>query len=154
MKRLLPTLLAAGTLAACGSDPEVTPLTCEQGSEAFVAALASAPEQVVLEDGSPISACLIESQSPGELAEVGSQLIAAAEALNEQALRRPAGETTVELGYLVGAVERGASDTGGVHADLVRRINAAARFTDDGELPPASFERAFGTGYAAGRESG
>ena len=41
-----------------------------------------------------------------------------------------------------------------IHTDLVRRLNSAARFTLTGGTPPASFERAFGRGYAAGHSSG
>ena len=33
-------------------------------------------------------------------------------------------------------------------------LNSAARFSPDGSLPPAEFERTFGRGYAAGLESG
>jgi hypothetical protein len=60
----------------------------------------------------------------------------------------------VDLGYLVGAVQRGASETGGIHADLVRRLDAAARFSEGGKPLPVSFERAFGQGYAAGQREG
>ena len=51
-------------------------------------------------------------------------------------------------------VQEGASSTGGIHKDLVIRLDAAARFTEGGEPLPVEFERAFGEGYAAGQASG
>ncbi len=157
MKRLLSALPVAGVLAlsACGSsDPESTPTSCLDGSRAYLTALEAAPEQVMLDGSVPISDCLVPDQPSGALADVGSSVVSAATTLNKQAQSRPASEATVELGYLVGSVERGAEDTQGVHADLVRRINTAARFRRDGELPGIAFERNFGAGYAVGRESG
>ena len=41
-----------------------------------------------------------------------------------------------------------------IHTDLVRRLNSSARFSETGGALPASFERAFGRGYAAGQRSG
>jgi hypothetical protein len=60
----------------------------------------------------------------------------------------------VRLGYLVGAVQEGAAATGGIHEDLVLRLDAAARFTGGRDAFGARFERAFGVGYAAGQEHG
>jgi hypothetical protein len=77
-------------------------------------------------------------------------MVVTATRLNTDARRNPSGEQAVQLGYLVGAIERGAE---GIHADLVRRVNSAARSSPEGLLP-AEFERTFGEGYAAGLESG
>ncbi|HSI81256.1 MAG TPA: hypothetical protein VK919_11475 [Solirubrobacterales bacterium] len=63
-------------------------------------------------------------------------------------------DDAVRLGYLVGAVEAGAADTGGIHEDLVLRLNSAAGFAGDGGSLGARFERGFGEGHAAGRERG
>ncbi|MEJ7875914.1 MAG: hypothetical protein WKF62_04570 [Solirubrobacterales bacterium] len=46
------------------------------------------------------------------------------------------------------------ADTRGIHADLVIRLAAAARFNEGGKPLPIEFERAFGEGYAAGQASG
>ena len=63
--------------------------------------------------------------------------------------------TIVRLGYLVGAVQEGASGTGGIHQDLVLRLDSAARYTGPGGKPfGAAFERSFGEGYAAGQAGG
>jgi hypothetical protein len=146
----IPLALAAialGGASACGSsEPEDAPAACLTPSATYVRALAAAPEEVRLEAGTPISDCLVPEQTGGQLATVGEQMIAAATALNEEARQDPAGAAAVRLGYLVGAVERGRE---GIHADLVRRLNAAARYSPEGLLP-AEFERSFGEGYAAG----
>ncbi len=64
-------------------------------------------------------------------------------------------ETTVALGYLVGAVARGAESTGGIHQDLVLRINSAARYAGEGgDALGAEFERSFGQGYSAAQAGG
>lgn len=156
MKRLLPALLLAGSLglAACGSsDPEPTPSACLAGSGAYLEALRDAPEQALLEGSVPIADCLVPDQSAGEINTAGEAMVLAATELNRRVQRSPAGESARQLGYLVGSVEEGASTTGGIHTDLVRRVNSAARFSEDAEALPASFERAFGEAYAAARAS-
>lgn len=142
----------AVALAACGSsEPEGTPSACEGTRADYVRILARAPEGVAFDDGTTISECLVPEQSGGELAAVGEEMIAAATTLNTIARDDPTSLAAVQLGYLVGAVEKGSE---GIHADLVRRLNAAARFTPGGGLLPAEFERTFGRGYSAGLESG
>jgi hypothetical protein len=147
-----PALVAIALAAGCGgSDDEgETPQACGGTAAEYRAALASAPGDVALEDATPISDCLPAQQSSGDLAETGQILIATATDLNADARRNPTGPAAVQLGFLVGAIERGADS---IHADLVRRVNSAARFSADGLLP-AEFERTFGRGYSAGLESG
>ena len=154
MKRGMLAALAGLALIGCGDDEAETPSACIADSDAYLAALAEAPGQVRLAGETPISDCLVEAQSGGELAQVGESMIGAATVLNREAVKDPAGEATLQLGYLVGAVQEGASTTGGIHEDLVRRLDTAARFNEGGEPLPAAFERAFGEGYAAGQASG
>ena len=145
--------LAAGALAlgACGSDDETdVAAACLGDASAYASALRSAPDEVRLDGETPISECLVPNQEGGQLATIGRQMVVAATRLNTDARRDPAGPEAVQLGYLVGAIERGGE---GIHADLVRRVNSAARFGPEGLLP-AEFERTFGQGYAAGLESG
>jgi hypothetical protein len=154
VKRGMLAALAGLALIGCGDDEAETPSACIADSDAYLAALADAPGQVRLAGETPISGCLVEAQSGGELAQVGESIIGAATVLNAEAVKDPAGEATIQLGYLVGAVQEGASTTGGIHEDLVRRLDTAARFNEGGEPLPAVFERAFGEGYAAGQASG
>jgi hypothetical protein len=150
----LVILAPLALLAACSSSEEETPAACLGSSGAYLEALKGAPAEVRLDDGTPISGCLVTDQDPADLGQVGEAVVEAATELNAAARRDPGGEDTVRLGYLVGAVQRGASDTDGIHADLVRRLDAAARFAEGGDPLPVSFERAFGRGYAAGQEAG
>jgi hypothetical protein len=147
--------LGALALAGCGSSGgSDTPAACLAPASAYVRALTAAPGEVRLDGDTAISSCLTEGQSGGQLATVGDSMVTAATKLNAAALRDPAGQATVSLGYLDGAVHEGASTTGGIHADLVRRVDAAARFNPGGGSPGAEFERGFGKGYAAGQQTG
>ena len=154
-RRAAAAIVAAVALgvAGCSSqEDEETPSACLSSSAGYLQALRTAPGEVRLEGETPISDCLTPEQEGGQLAEVGSTMIEAATRLNGEARADPSGEATVQLGYLTGAVGRGADS---IHADLVRRLNAAARFSPGGSgLLSAEFERTFGQGYAAGNESG
>jgi hypothetical protein len=109
---------------------------------------------VRLDGETPISDCFSATQPAGDQAQVGQAVIESATELNAGARRDPGGGDTVRLGYLVGAVQEGASHASGIDADLVRRLDTAARFNPGGGTLGAAFERAFGKGYAAGREGG
>jgi hypothetical protein len=153
-KRVAVALLAGAMLliAGCGnSQDDQAPASCLVGNEAYLKALERAPAPVLLGSTTPISDCLVPEQDAGELASIGQEMIVAATKLNAESRRDPTGQAPVELGYLLGAISKGADP---IHTDLVRRINSAARFSESGGTLPASFERAFGRGYAAGRTSG
>jgi hypothetical protein len=154
VKRGILIALAGALLVGCGSEDEQAPTACLGGKDVYLAALAGAPGEVRLEDGTPIGDCLVEAQAGGELGQVGEGMVAAATELNRRVQEDPAGEAATQLGYLVGAVQEAASTTGGIHEDLVLRLDSAARFSRGGNGFPASFERAFGAGYAAGQASG
>jgi hypothetical protein len=158
VRSILISAAAAAALVSggCGdSEQPQTPVACLAPASAYLSALEDAPNPVTLADGTKISGCVVREQPPGPLAEVGRSVIGAATRLNADARgHSAASDAAVELGYLVGAVQEGAASTGGIHEDLKRRLDAAARFVPGGELPPLSFERAFGTGYAAGQATG
>lgn len=147
--------MAALALSACGSgEPPATPAACLEPPDSYLAALEAAPGEVRLGGETPISACLTEEQEPGTLAGVGESAVAAANQLNREVRDRFEAEPALRLGYLVGAIEQGAESTGGIHRDLVLRLNTAARFSGGGGQLGAEFERAFGEGYAAAQASG
>jgi hypothetical protein len=155
----LTTLLALSlAFAACGSDEgneSQTPVACTTDPRDYVEALSGAPEEVLLDGETPISDCIVPDQSPADLSDIGGALVEASSELNAEAREDPAGEASLQLGYLVGSVEEGASTTQGAHADLVRRLSASARYAGpQGGTLPAAFERQFGAGYAAAREAG
>jgi hypothetical protein len=137
-------------LAGCGSDDgDEAPSACRADSRTYLEVLRAAPGPVRV-DGIPISDCLTPSQEGGELAQIGEQMVVAATQLNAEASRDPGGRAAVQLGYLIGAASKGADS---IHADLILRLNSAARFSA-GEAPPPAFNRAFNRGYEAGQESG
>jgi hypothetical protein len=148
-------VLLAALVAGCGSSGESsTPLACLAPTGQYLQALRDAPGEVRLAGQTAISDCLSGTQAAGDQAQVGQTVIEAATELNAQARRDPSGDDTVRLGYLVGAVQEGASHASGVDADLVRRLDTAARFEPSGGSLGVAFERAFGKGYAAGQQSG
>src|SRR5215211_4313116 len=143
--------VAGAVLAGCGSSQnDQAPAACRVPNEGYLRALERAPGPVRLAATTPISACLVPEQEAGQLGTIGHEMIIAATKLNAEARKDPAGKASIELGYLLGAVSKGADS---IHTDLVRRLNSAARFSETGAALPASFERAFGRGYAAGRSS-
>jgi hypothetical protein len=146
MRRLAFPILALALLAAgCGGNEDPTPVACLEGPTFYLGGG---------RDGVLISECLAESQSGGGLANVGTAMLAAATKLNAEARAEPGGEAALRLGYLLGAAQRGAERTEGIHAELIRRLTAAARYSPgDRPLPPA-FRRAYRRGFEAGFERG
>ena len=151
----LAALLAlAAILAGCGNAKDSsTPVACLEGTGAYMKALAAAPGEATLADGTPISECLADNQQGGDLATVGEAMVETATKLNAEARAEPGGPAAVRLGYLLGAAERGASQTGGIHAELVRRLTVAARYSPQPPLPSA-VQRAYREGFEAGRDHG
>jgi hypothetical protein len=151
---LVLACLVALTVAGCGrSESDATPSACLDGARAYTAALAAAPGRVELSGGVPISDCLAENQSGGNLATVGEALVEAATKLNAEARGEPGGTANLQLGYLLGAVQRGAERTEGIHADLIRRLTVAARYSPEGPLPQA-FLATYRQGFDAGHVGG
>lgn len=147
-------ILLTLAIAACGDGEQSTPDACLGGSGTFGTALERSPTDARLADGVRISDCLIPNQPAGELISVGSALIKVTEGLNAAARATAGGPANVALGFLVGAVQRGAEQTGGIHADLLRRLETAARYSPGGEPLPAGFEASYEKGYAGGRDHG
>lgn len=154
--RTLPLLaLAALVVAGCGSGGEsATPTACLGPRADYLKALQSAPGEVRLAGETPISDCFSGTQGAGDQAQVGGTVVGVATELNAAARRDPRGRDAVMLGYLAGAVREGASHSSGIATDLVRRLDAAARFNPGSGTLGAAFERAFGKGYAAGQDGG
>ena len=141
-------------VAGCGGQDEATPVACLEGAGAYEKALAAAPGEVRLQGETPISDCLVRNQSGGELAGVGEAMVTAATELNAEARAEPGRDAALRLGYLLGAVQRGAEGSEGIHSDLVRRLTVAARYAPGKDPLPPAFYRAYRTGYAAGQSEG
>ena len=124
------------------------PLACSAGPEEVQAALEAAPRPVRV-DGTPLSACIDARSDAADLQTVGSSLVAVAAELGGQAARRPEGRAAVQLGYLVGAMQRGAgrANAQGINSELMRRVEL--------ELDPVGpGSRAVDEGIRAGRRTG
>lgn len=152
-RSLLAAALLAFAIFGCGTTDEETPTACLAGPGAYLRALEAAPGDVRLEGEAPISDCLPGNQEAGALTTVGASLVSAATRLNSEARAQPDSGAALELGYLIGAAERGAEDTEGIHAELLRRLGFAARFSPEGPLP-ADFMRDYRRGFDAGRAGG
>ncbi len=152
--RIAIALLALGVLVGCGQPSDTTPIACLEGEGAYLKALDTAPAAVKLRSETLISECLAENQQAGDLATVGTALVEVATKLNAEARVEPGGDANLRLGYLLGAAERGASQTDGIHVELIRRLTAAARYSPDNRPPSATFLRVYREGFDAGQAGG
>ena len=148
------TFAAAALATGCGGVKGSTPVACLNGPGAYMKALAAAPGTVKLSGETPISDCLVENQQGGDLATVGGSMVTAATKLSAAARAKPGGDANLQLGYLVGAARRGAERTAGIHAELIRRLVVAARYSPDNRPLPATFLATYQRGFNAGESSG
>lgn len=144
------TVVVVLAAAGCGRSDDSTPVACLAGSGVYLRALAAAPGAVSLAGDTPIGDCLAENQKGGDLATVGTAMLAAATKLNAEARAEPGGDANLQLGYLLGAAQRGAERTDGIHAELIRRLTAAARYSPDNRPLPSAFLRTYREGFDAG----
>ena len=117
-------LLAA--VAGCGStEREQVPVACLGEPDTIALALERAPAKVTLEDGTPLSRCVrLAARRDGDLQALGVSLMRVADDLRVQT--RTDAQAAVRLGYLIGAVRRGAAKTPGLAAQLARRVEQTA----------------------------
>lgn len=151
---LTASVVSLFVLVGCGGPDDSTPVACLEGAPAYLHALEDAPGEVRLGGTTPISDCLAENQTGGDLATVGAAMLTATTRLNVEARAKPGGSANVRLGYLLGAARRGADGTEGIHTELIRRLSAAARYSSDNQPPPATFLAAYQRGFDAGRARG
>ena len=102
----------------------------------------------------PISECLTENQQGGDLATVGAAMVETATELNAEARAEPTGDANLQLGYLLGAAQRGADRSEGIHADLLRRLTVSARYAPGANRSRRPSSRTYRQGFDAGRARG
>jgi hypothetical protein len=138
--------LLAGAFAACaGRTPPAE--ACIQAQAADVLqALTHAPGHVVLSDGTPLSQCVRRTIDDSRLQTLGAALTAAADTLAQR--MRASDDAALQLGFLIGAADRGAAQAAGLQEELAHRIAGAA--PPDGGPRRALLMR----GRAAGRRHG
>ncbi len=147
--------LAAALLGVgCGGKEDSTPVACLEGANAFRQALGAAPGEVRVGGETPLSDCLARNQQAGDLATVGEALVEVATELNAEAREEPGGPAAVQLGYLLGAAQRGAEGTEGIHSELIRRLTVAARYAPDAAPLGARLLAGYREGFDAGHAHG
>jgi hypothetical protein len=140
----LVALVLAVPAVACRESDAKYPPECSNGTGALRAALANAPDGDVSLEGVKLSDCLVPADDAGPLAAFGGSVIAVSAPLVRRA-RRGDVRAAVELGYLHGALERGADP--GIHDELLFRFDQELIRID--RRSPA-----FRRGEAAGRDHG
>lgn len=140
---LAVALLAAG---CSRQEPATVPAGCRAGAEAVMGALARAPGEVTVE-GTPLSSCLVPESEAVYVQEIGSVYLSVASRLANEARADPQGRAATQLGYLMGAVRRGAGRTQGIHSEILRRLEQELAIVD---TRSPSYLR----GERAGREGG
>jgi hypothetical protein len=154
LRRLAALIALALALAAAGcggSDPAPVDAACMASPDAIERALARAPGPVALPSGTRLSECVAGARSDADLQNTGLVLTRAADDLADRAQRGDAA-AAVGLGYLVGAARRGAARTNGIHAELARRLESAARVLAGGGGPGVA--GALQRGLRAGEANG
>ncbi len=148
----MPRRLAVATLLLAGcsaAEPETMPASCFSDAEVYARALQAAPDAVRLPDGTAISTCVELASQPADLQNLGAGATRAADQLGRRADEDP--RAALELGYLVGAVQRGADRTNGTQLELAFRIGRAAGALG---MPPPQIARALERGIADGERTG
>lgn len=141
-------------VAGCEGRDDSTPVACLEGQNVYLAALEKAPGKVALAGETPISECLAENQQGGDLAAVGEAMVKVATELNAEARTVPSSPAALRLGYLIGAAQRGAERTEGIHSDLLRRLTVAARYAPGRAPLSPAFLKSYREGFDAGRVEG
>jgi hypothetical protein len=138
--------LALAVLAGCGSEPSSdVPVGCKVGARAVVRALRTAPGEVRL-GHRRISECFAPGSNSADGQALGIALVPAAERLGDDARANPRGPAALRLGFLVGAVHRGAA-RGIVYAELERRVRQERTGVDTGS---PGYRRGLRAGLARG----
>lgn len=138
-------------LAGCGSDSEGEGLAAGCANrEQIAGALQAAPGAVSLETGTTISGCVNSARSDADLMTLGFAITAVADRLAEEG-RGGDRQAALQLGFLVGAADRGASNSQGIQSELAYRLESSARRIETaGPQARAAFEE----GRTAGRRQG
>jgi hypothetical protein len=141
-------VVVAACASGCGGGQDPPPTACSDGARTVLGALQHAPGDVSLEGGTLISTCVRRSLDTGQIQTLGFTYLAAAN--SELQLIPHSDAAALQLGFLVGAVRRGANKTNGVQLELVRRLDQVAGVGG----PPGPRRAAYRRGMAAGEDHG
>lgn len=136
-------------LAGCATERAPVPDACFGTPASMMSTLRQGPP-VVLEDGTRLSGCVSAARSDGDLQSLGLLFTRVADVLRTRAGDDP--DAAFALGYLSGAVGRGAAaSSGSIAAQLARRVDQLATLDPGaGAASVSALER----GRRAGRRDG
>jgi hypothetical protein len=117
-------MLALLALSGCGGRTPPAEACIQAQPADVLQALRHAPDHVTLADGTPLSQCVRRTIDDGRLQALGTTLTAAAESLALQ--MRTSDAAAFQLGFLIGATDRGAEQAAGLQGELANRIAGAA----------------------------
>lgn len=117
-------MLALLALPGCGGRTPPAEACIQAQAADVLQALKDAPRHVALADGTPISQCVRRTIDDGRLQALGGALTAAADTLVEH--MRTSDAAAFQLGFLIGATNRGAAQAAGLQGDLANRIEGSA----------------------------
>ena len=145
-----PVVILALAAAGCGSsEPAPVPLACTGEAATIARALERAPADVTLADGTRLSRCVrLAAHRDGDLQTLGLTFTQTADALRARAETDPV--AALRLGYLVGAVRRGAAQTPGLAAQLARRLEQLASVGTGANAPQRELQEGIRLGEAGG----
>lgn len=123
-------VLALLALGGCGGRTPPPQACIEAQSADVLQALTRAPRGVALADGTSLSQCVRRTIDDGRLQALGATLTAAAAELARR--MRANDDAAFQLGFLIGAVDRGAQQAAGLQDELANRIAGTATGLDHG----------------------
>jgi hypothetical protein len=116
-------MLALLAVSGCGGRTPPAKACIQAQPADVLQALRGAPDHAALADGTRLSDCVRRTLDDGRLQALGATLTAAADML---ARRMHASDAAAfQLGFLIGATDRGAARSGGFQGDLANRIAGA-----------------------------
>lgn len=150
----IPVVFLSLLWAGCGSDGVATATVCLEGPAKIETALATAPDPVRIDGTVPISGCMVRNQMNGDLVKFGNYSVQVATKLGAAAAAGSGPEAiqaAIQVGYLIGAMEKGSEESDGIHDSLVVRVKSAATYRLD-ESPRVQVH--YDAGVEAGSEFG
>jgi hypothetical protein len=140
-------VLALLALGGCGGRTPPAQTCIEAQPADVLQALTRAPRGVALADGTPLSQCVRRTIDDGRLQALGATLTTAAAELARR--MRASDAAAFQLGFLIGATDRGASQAAGLQDELANRVAGTAAGLDGGPQRALLLR-----GRAAGRRGG
>jgi hypothetical protein len=140
-------VLALLAFGGCGSRTPPAQACIEAQQTDVLQALTHAPRNVTLADGTLLSQCVRRTIDDSRLQALGATLTTTADELARQ--MRTSDAAALQLGFLIGAVDRGATQAAGLQEELANRVAGAAAGFDAGPRHALLLR-----GRAAGRRGG